>query len=109
NEYLGTSPRDALTDFVFSASELPGYYPIPQHCEMTFTRTPPRRIFFWCGVQPRAGGGETPMVDFRRVWADLDPAVRERFVQRGLRIVRNYSGPDTGDKDLWQLKRWDEM
>lgn len=109
NEYLGTSPRDALTDYVFSASELPGYYPIPQHCEMTFTRTPPRRIFFWCGVQPRAGGGETPMVDFRRVWADLDPAVRERFVQRGLRIVRNYSGPDTGDKDLWQLKRWDEM
>src|SRR3954465_4942694 len=31
-EYLGTSPRNALTDHVFSASELPGWYPIPQHC-----------------------------------------------------------------------------
>src|SRR6187401_763595 len=37
-DYLGTSPRDALTEFVFSASELPPYYPIPQHCEMTFLR-----------------------------------------------------------------------
>src|SRR6266498_5815728 len=32
-EYLGTSPRNALSDYVFSASELPGWYPIPQHCE----------------------------------------------------------------------------
>src|SRR5689334_9280414 len=36
NDYLGTSPRDALTEYVFSASELPPYYPIPQHCEMSF-------------------------------------------------------------------------
>ncbi|HEX8952703.1 MAG TPA: hypothetical protein VF945_12695, partial [Polyangia bacterium] len=26
-EYLGTSPRNALTEYVFSASELPGWYP----------------------------------------------------------------------------------
>ena len=39
-EYLGTSPRDALTEYVFSASELPGFYPIPQHCEMTFIANP---------------------------------------------------------------------
>src|SRR5262245_13773972 len=30
-DYLGTSPRDALTGYVFTASELPSYYPIPQH------------------------------------------------------------------------------
>lgn len=34
-EYLGTSPRNVLTNYVFSASELPDFYPIPQHCEMT--------------------------------------------------------------------------
>lgn len=109
NEYLGTSPRDAMTDYVFSASELPGYYPIPQHCEMTFTRTPPNRIFFWCDIAPRAGSGETPLVDFRRVWSDLDDGVRERFARNGLRIIRNYSGPGTTNRDLFQLKRWDEM
>lgn len=109
NKYLGTSPRDALTDYVFSASELPGYYPIPQHCEMTFTANPPRRIFFWCGTEPRAPGGETPLVDFTRVWQELDPAARRRFEQRGVRIVRNYSGPGSDSRDFFQLKRWDQM
>lgn len=109
NKYLGTSPRDALTDYVFSASELPGYYPIPEHCEMTFTATPPRRIFFWCGTEPKAPGGETPLVDFARVWAELDPGVRQRFEQGGIRIVRNYSGPESTKHDFFQLKRWDEM
>jgi alpha-ketoglutarate-dependent taurine dioxygenase len=110
NGYLGTSPRDALTDYVFSASELPPYYPIPQHCEMSFTQTPPQRLFFHCMVAPTGPGGETPLVDFRRVLRDLDPAVRQRFEARGVRNIRNYDGPEGGAKfDLWKLKRWDEM
>jgi len=110
NDYLGTSPRDALTGYVFSASELPPYYPIPQHCEMSFVANPPRRLFFCCLVEPAVGSGETPLTDFRRVLADLDPAVVARFERRGLRIVRNYSGPDGGRRfDPWRLKRWDEM
>lgn len=109
NEYLGTSPRDAITDHVFSASELPSFYPIPQHCEMSFLREPPRRVFFWCRVPPRSGG-ETPLVDFRRVYREMDPAVRRRFEEGGIRVVRNYSGPQGGGRhDLWKLKRWDEM
>lgn len=122
NHYLGTSPRNALTDYVFNASELPDYYPIPQHCEMTFCAHPPRRVFFCCLEEPDAGGGETPLCDFRKVWNDLDPEVRERFLEGGLRIVRNYAGPDAGDQvlrapgassasstDPTQLKPWPDM
>lgn len=110
NDYLGTSPRDSLTDYVFNASELPDYFPIPQHCEMSFIARPPRRLFFCCLVEPAEGSGETPLCDFRKVWRDLDPEVRERFVSRGLRIVRNYAGPQQGDSaDAMQLKGWDEM
>lgn len=110
NHYLGTSPRDALSDYVFSASELPGYYPIPQHCEMSFTAHPPRHLFFHCMVAPAAGSGETPLVDFRKVYRDLDARVLERFETGGVRIVRNYAGLDGGGRfDLWKLKRWDEM
>ena len=110
NDYLGTSPRDALTPYVFSASELPPYYPIPQHCEMSFTRSPPARLFFACMVAPRSAGGETPIVDFRKVYQDLDPEVRARFVARGVRNIRTYCGPEGGSRfDLWKLKRWDEM
>ncbi len=110
NEYLGTSPRDGLTDYVFNASELPEFYPIPQHCEMSFVKQPPRRVFFCCLVPPAEGSGETPLCDFRAVWRDLDEGVRERFLAGGLRIVRNYSGPGEGDDDdPMRLKPWHEM
>ena len=110
NDYLGTSPRNGLTDYVFSASELPPYYPIPQHCEMSFTRSPPRRLFFCCLVPSTGTGGETPIVDFRKVARDLDPEVLARFVQRGVMNIRNYAGPEGGSRfDPWKLKRWDEM
>jgi alpha-ketoglutarate-dependent taurine dioxygenase len=109
NEYLGTSPRDARTPYVFSASELPPHYPIPQHNEMSFLGTPPRRLMFGCLVAARRGG-ETPLADMRAVAAGLDPAVRGRFERGGIRIIRNYGGPSgAGRHDLWQLKRWDEV
>ncbi|MDP2307375.1 MAG: TauD/TfdA family dioxygenase [Pseudomonadota bacterium] len=110
NDYLGTSPRDALTPYVFTASELPGHYPIPQHAEMTFLPEPPRRLFF-CALRPNVGpGGETPLADFRAVYRDLAPDVRARWEARGIRIVRNYGGPEgQGRRDPRQLKRWDQM
>jgi hypothetical protein len=110
NEYLGTSPRNALTEYTFTASELPPFYPIPQHCEMSFTAHPPKTLFFCCLVAPAEGSGETPLADFRKVLRDLDPVLVKRFEEKGLRIVRNYAGPDGGGRfDLWKLKRWDEM
>ncbi len=110
NDYLGTSPRDALTEFVFSASELPGHYPIPQHCEMSFIKNPPDALFFSCLHAPEGPGGETPLVDFQAVWEALDVAVREEFLARGVTNIRNYCGPSGGSSfDLWKLKRWDEM
>jgi alpha-ketoglutarate-dependent taurine dioxygenase len=110
NEYLGTSPRDSVTDYVFNASELPDYFPIAQHCEMSFCARPPRRVFFCCLDAPAEGSGETPLCDFRAVWRDLDPAVRERFEAGGIRIVRNYAGPGgERDDDPTQLKPWPEM
>jgi alpha-ketoglutarate-dependent taurine dioxygenase len=109
-DYLGTSPRDALTGYVFTASELPSYYPIPQHCEMSFVADPPRHLFFCCLVEPTRGCGATPLADFTKVAAELPASVMARFEARGLRIVRNYSGPGGGRRfDLWRLKRWDQM
>ena len=110
NHYLGTSPRDAVTDYVFNASELPDYFPIPQHCEMSFCANPPRRVFFCCLVAPGPDSGETPLCDFRAVWRDLDPAVRERFVAGGIRHIRNYAGPAGGrEDDPTMLKSWPDM
>ena len=109
NNYAGTSPRNSRTKFVHSASELPGHYPIMQHCEMSFLPTAPRYLFFFCFVEPQ-DGGETPICDFRKVYEQMDPVIRSEFEAKGVRLIRNYSGPSsTARKDVYQLKRWDEL
>ncbi len=110
NEYLGLSPRNALTDYVFTASEIPSLFPIPQHNEMSFVAKPPTTVFFWCKTEPAAASGETPLADMRKVYKDLDPEVRERFENRGIRVVRNYRAPGKQRPwDLTQLKPWVDM
>ncbi|MES2883910.1 MAG: TauD/TfdA family dioxygenase [Pseudomonadota bacterium] len=109
NDYLGTSPRNARSQYVFSASELPPYFPISQHSEMSFLPSAPRKLFFHCTIAPEKQG-ETPTVDWRAVWRDLPLDLREAFTARGVRYIRNYDGPESPKtRDLWQLKRWDEM
>jgi len=111
NDYLGTSPRDRVpgTEYIFSASELPGYYPIMQHCEMSYAHHPPVKIFFYCDVEPEYGG-ETPICNFRKVYAELDKNIRKEFDEKGVITVRNYSGLNgTGKFNFWELKRWDEI
>lgn len=108
NDYLGTSPRNKITDYVFSASELPGHYPIMQHCEMSFLPNPPRKLFFWCKIAPNKGG-ETPICDFSAVYEQLDPVIRNEFESKGVTTIRNYSGPEQKGKSVKQLKPWPDM
>lgn len=107
-DYLGT-PSGRLTDHVFRASDLPGGYPIAPHCEMSYLRAPPSRIFFGCLTEPRTSSGETPLADFRRVWRALDPALRTRFERGGITIVRSFRGPASRARRRWNLERWDDF
>ena len=109
NDYLGTSPRDAVTDYVFHASELPGYFPIPQHCEMSFCANPPKHLFFSAMNPSEVNSGETPICDMRKVWQQMNLEVKERFKNKEMKNVRNYSAPNTPASDEMQLKSWDEM
>ncbi len=108
SRYYGTSPRNINTTYTFSASELPPHYPIMQHCEMSFLKSAPRRVFFFCETAPQVGG-ETPLTDFRQVYRQLDPEIRAEFEQRGILNIRNYYGPQS--KTNWSIsqKRWDDM
>ncbi len=108
DDYMGTSPRDKKSGFVFSASELPPHYPIMQHCEMSFLPSAPRRLFFYCHIEPEYGG-ETPICDFRKVYQDLDPKVREEFERKGVKHIRNYSSPNNKSTAGFQLKSWLDM
>ena len=74
----------SLPQYVFTASELPSFFPIPQHIEMSFLPAPPRKLFFCCLEAPTSTGGETCLCDFKKVYDQLDPKVRDTFEEKGV-------------------------
>ena len=109
--YYGTSPRNLVkgTKHVYTASELPPYYPIMQHCEMSYAKHPPVSLFFYCHIEP-GYGGETPLCNFRKVYNEIDPAIRQEFDKKGVITVRNYSGLEKKSRfNLFELKKWNEI
>jgi alpha-ketoglutarate-dependent taurine dioxygenase len=93
-EYVYRStPRTALRGNVFTATEYPASEVIPQHNENSYSRHWPNRIGFLC-MLPSETGGETPIGDSRVVYDLLPRDLREKFEQRGVTYVRNYSQLD---------------
>lgn len=106
--YLGTSPRDKKTKYVHTASELPPHYPIMQHAEMSFLKSPPKKLFFFCKIAPE-NNGETPITDLRKIYNQLDPKLLSKFENKQVKYLRRYDGPNASRFSLWKTKRWDEM
>ena len=85
----GEHPRKSVSGNVYT----PVFYPADQkvlwHNENSFNYQWPTKIWFGC-LQPAEQGGETPIVDSRRVLARLEPRLKERFIEKGIMYVRNY-------------------
>ena len=84
-----STPRTAVGDKVYTATEYPPSQTIPLHNECAYQRVWPMRLFFVC-VTAAARGGETPIADTVRVTARIDAGVRDRFRRLGVLYVRNY-------------------
>jgi amino acid adenylation domain-containing protein len=61
------------------------------HNENSFNQRWPRKIIFGCAI-PAATGGETTIVDSRRVYRELPDELRRRFEERGVAYLRNAGG-----------------
>jgi alpha-ketoglutarate-dependent taurine dioxygenase len=93
-EYIYRStPRTELRGHVYTATEYPAAETIPQHNENAYSRTWPLRIGFMCLLPPETGG-ETPIGDSRVVYNMLPESVRDKFEEKGVMYVRNYSTLD---------------
>src|ERR1044071_3302448 len=93
-EYVYRStPRTGLRGNVYTATEYPAAETIPQHNENAYARNWPHRIGFLC-LLPSEVGGETPIGDSRVVYNMLPESVREKFEEKGVKYVRNYSTLD---------------
>lgn len=84
-----SSPRSAVEGRIYTSTDYPPTHAIFLHNENSYQSVWPQKIFFCCQV-PAAAGGETPIADCRRVFAAMDPAIRERFVEKGWMYVRNF-------------------
>ena len=85
----GASPRTQISDNVYTSTDYPSDHTIFLHNELSYRHTFPLKIFFWCQI-PADQGGETPIADVRRVYNRINPSTREKFMQKGWMLVRNF-------------------
>eukprot|EP01083_Nonionella_stella_P118438 353576_1 len=94
NSYRGTSPRSLMegTRYAFSAADVPVNYPIAQHIEMSFLNAPPQQIYFGCLKESKSAvGGETSLCDFRKLYHELSPALRNKLITKKIKYQRTHS------------------
>lgn len=85
-----TTPREDRGTRVYTSTVHPPAERIALHNEGTYWVRWAAKLYFLC-VRAAATGGETPIADVRRVHDRIDPALRARFEQRGLMLVRNFN------------------
>ncbi|WP_017328297.1 TauD/TfdA family dioxygenase [Synechococcus sp. PCC 7336] len=85
-----STPRSPVRGRIYTSTAYPASESIPLHNEMSYSRNWPMRIGFSC-LQSAATGGETPIADSHKVWASLDPEIRDTFARKQVLYVRNYS------------------
>lgn len=100
----GDLPRSAIGGKVYGSTPYPADKAILFHNESSHMHCWPLKIWFFC-VQPALQGGETPIVDCRKVYQLLDPKLRSRFEQKQLMYVRNYTpGLDVSWQEFFHTK-----
>jgi hypothetical protein len=98
----GDSPRSNVADQVYTSTEFPPHLEISLHNELSYTRSWPERIFFCCLVVAKSGG-ETHIADSRKVLSSLEPAVRDRFSEKGVIYKQHLRDDDEpGPGKSWQ-------
>jgi hypothetical protein len=108
-EYVYRStPRTELRGNVYTATEYPASQVIPQHNENSYSRHWPNRIGFMC-ILPSETGGETPIGDSRIIYNMLPAWVRDKFEQKGVMYVRNYSTLDLPWSVVFQTSEKSEV
>ncbi|MEM7293394.1 MAG: TauD/TfdA family dioxygenase [Pseudomonadota bacterium] len=79
----GDSPRNAVTDQVYTSTEYPAELEVLLHNELAYAGWSPERVFFGC-MTPAKTGGETHIADARQVFSQLRKEVRRRFEDLGV-------------------------
>ncbi len=97
----GDLPREQLGGKVYGSTPYPSDQTILFHNESSHMHQWPMLIWFYC-VKAAEQGGESPILDCRRVYQLMDPELRDRFEQKGLLYLRNFTaGLDVSWQDFF--------
>lgn len=89
-DYIGgDSPRNKVHEGIYTSTEAPPSVKIPLHNELSFVKKYPKYIYFYCHIPPVADG-ETIISDARKVFDSIDPKIKAKFQEKGLKYVSNY-------------------
>jgi SAM-dependent methyltransferase/alpha-ketoglutarate-dependent taurine dioxygenase len=98
----GDLPREEVGGKVYASTPYPTEERILFHNESSHLLRWPMLIWFYC-VKAAQSGGESPIVDCRQVYRELEPSIRERFERQGLMYVRNFTkGLDVSWQSFFQ-------
>jgi len=100
NYIEGQSQRDKISDKIYNSTYYPPEERITLHNELSYTENPPRYLFFFC-ERPATEGGETPIVDCRKLLEKIAPETLAPFREKGVRYVKNMHG-GKGFGKSWQ-------
>jgi amino acid adenylation domain-containing protein len=105
----GEHPRENVTGNVYTPVFYPPDKQLLWHNENSFNHRWPSKILFCCMEAPPVGG-ETPIVDSRRVFSRIAPEIRDRFVDKGVLYTRSYgNGLGLTWQEVFQTTSKDEV
>ncbi len=84
-----SSPRSQVVGNIYTSTDYPAKFSIFLHNENSYSSSWPMKLFFYCDT-PASEGGQTPLADSRKIFQRIDPAIRERFIEKGVMYVRNF-------------------
>lgn len=97
-----STPRSNLGGKIYTATEYPADQSIPLHNENAYSNSWPEKIMFFCAI-PAKEGGETPIVDSRKILKRIDKEIVKKFEDKGVLYIRNYSpGVDLSWQEVFQ-------
>jgi alpha-ketoglutarate-dependent taurine dioxygenase len=85
----GDLPREEVAGKVYGSTPYPPDKAILFHNESSHLHRFPLKIWFCC-IQAAIEGGETPIVDCRKIYQLLAPELLEKFATKQLLYIRNY-------------------
>lgn len=86
----GDLPREGVAGKIYKSTPYPADKMILYHNESSHMSRWPQKINFYC-AQPAEQGGATPVADCREVARCMDPVILQKFEEKGLKYVRNFS------------------